>query len=99
MMENIEVWQVYIFDGHSMHFSLAKNSINCKMLSCVSIKKTPENRSLSNHIYFAYFHLQITTNLPSFNCAVILPSIFPIKLLAIDNPSPVLDFERERSAI
>lgn len=26
-MENIEVWQVYIFDGHSMHFSLAKN--NC----------------------------------------------------------------------
>lgn len=24
-MENIEVWQVYIFDGHSMHFSLAKN--------------------------------------------------------------------------
>ena len=26
-MENIEVWQVYIFDGHSMHFSLAKNTI------------------------------------------------------------------------
>lgn len=27
MMENIEVWQVYIFDGHSMHFSLAKNTV------------------------------------------------------------------------
>ena len=27
MMENIEVWQVYIFDGHSMHFSLAKNIV------------------------------------------------------------------------
>ncbi len=26
-MENIEVWQVYIFDGHSMHFSLAKNTL------------------------------------------------------------------------
>lgn len=26
-MENIEVWQVYIFDGQSMHFSLAKNTL------------------------------------------------------------------------
>lgn len=25
-MENIEVWQVYIFDGHSMHFHFPKTA-------------------------------------------------------------------------
>src|SRR5690606_6480503 len=57
MMENIEVWQVYIFDGHSMHFSLAKNSHRKFWMKF--LLPSPPNK---NFLRKRYFCLLYSTN-------------------------------------